>query len=285
MSQQITPELRQWIIDQARAGHRPEAVLAAMRASGWDEATAMEAMESTLQGFIDSLQKPTVQPAPLAKVAVPEPALESRPSTMQAGDRQVQVLMTMENPRVVVFGGLLSDEECDQLIELARPRLARSETVDTATGGSEVNAARTSSGMFFGRGETALHRRIEERIAALVNWPVENGEGLQILRYGPGAEYRPHHDYFDPEQPGTPAILQRGGQRVGTVVMYLNTPAQGGGTTFPDVGLEVAPFKGNAVFFSYERPHPDTRTLHGGAPVLDGEKWVATKWLRERVFV
>jgi prolyl 4-hydroxylase len=38
------------------------------------------------------------------------------------------------------------------------------------------------------------------------------------------------------------------------------------------------------VFFSYARPHPDTRTLHGGAPVLSGEKWVATKWLRERVF-
>jgi prolyl 4-hydroxylase len=27
-----------------------------------------------------------------------------------------------------------------------------------------------------------------------------------------------------------------------------------------------------------------TRTLHGGAPVLEGEKWVATKWLREREF-
>jgi prolyl 4-hydroxylase len=284
MSQQITPELRQWIIDQARAGHRPEAVLAAMRASGWDEATAIDAMESTLSGFMDSLQKPAVQPAPLAKVAVPEPALDQHPSVVKVPDREVQVLMTMEHPRVVVFGGLLSAQECDELVEMARPRLARSETVDIATGGSEVNAARTSSGMFFGRGETALHQRIEARIAALVNWPVENGEGLQILRYGPGAEYRPHHDYFDPHQPGTPAILQRGGQRVGTLVMYLNTPAQGGGTTFPDVGLEVAPIKGNAVFFSYGRAHPDTRTLHGGAPVLSGEKWVATKWLRERVF-
>ncbi len=285
MSQQITPELRQWIIDQARAGHRPEAVLAAMRTSGWDEGVALDALETTLQGFMDSLQKPAVQPAPLAQTAVPEPRLELRPSTLLAGDREVQVLMNMQSPRVVVFGGLLSEQECDQLIELARPRLARSETVDTATGGSEVNAARTSSGMFFGRGETALHQRIEERIAALVNWPVEHGEGLQILRYGPGAEYRPHHDYFDPAQPGTPAILQRGGQRVGTLVMYLNTPAQGGGTTFPDVGLEVAPIKGNAVFFSYGRAHPDTRTLHGGAPVVTGEKWVATKWLRERVFI
>jgi prolyl 4-hydroxylase len=67
--------------------------------------------------------------------------------------------------------------------------------------------------------------------------------------------------------------------------MYLNEPQQGGGTTFPDAGLEVAPQRGNAVFFSYDRPTPATRTLHGGAPVIVGEKWVATKWLREREFV
>ena len=117
-----------------------------------------------------------------------------------------------------------------------------------------------------------------------MNWPVENGEGLQILQYRPGAEYKPHYDYFDPNEPGTPTILKRGGQRVATVVMYLSEPAKGGGTTFPDVGLEVAPKRGNAVFFSYDRPHPSTHTLHGGAPVIEGEKWIATKWLRERRF-
>ena len=116
-----------------------------------------------------------------------------------------------------------------------------------------------------------------KRIAALVNWPLENGEGIQILRYGPGAEYKPHHDYFDPVHPGTATILRRGGQRVGTVVMYLNTPDKGGATVFPDVGLDVAPVRGNAVFFAYDRPHPSTRTLHGGAPVIAGVKWVATK--------
>jgi prolyl 4-hydroxylase len=167
---------------------------------------------------------------------------------------------------------------------LSSPRLSRSETVDNATGGSEVNASRTSDGMFFERGETPLIQRIEARIGELLRWPVENGEGLQILRYRPGAEYRPHQDYFDPVHPGTARVLQRGGQRVGTLVMYLNTPRGGGATTFPEVGLDVAPVRGNAVFFSYDRPAASTRTLHGGAPVIDGEKWVATKWLREGVF-
>ena len=123
--------------------------------------------------------------------------------------------------------------------------------------------------------------RLATFYGALLDWPVENGEGLQILRYGPGAQYKPHYDYFDPERPGTQSILKRGGQRVGSLVMYLNTPRCGGATTFPDVKFEVAAIKGNAVFFSYDRPHPMTRTLHGGAPVIEGEKWVATKWLRE----
>jgi prolyl 4-hydroxylase len=279
--QQVTPELRQWIIAQAQAGHQPEVVLQSMRASGWQEDVAISALEEVLQGFLADHARASGLPAP---VPVPEADLRDSPSALRAGGRDVKVLLAMRNPRVIVFGGLLSDDECDELIALSKPKLARSETVITSTGGSEVNAARTSEGMFFERGENPLVRRIESRIAELLNWPLEHGEGLQILHYQPGAEYKPHHDYFDPAHAGTPTILKRGGQRVGTLVMYLNTPAKGGGTTFPDVHLEIGPLKGNAVFFSYDRAHPVTRTLHGGAPVVEGEKWVATKWLREGRF-
>jgi prolyl 4-hydroxylase len=279
--QQVTPELRQWIIEQAESGHPADSVLKAMLASGWTEDVAVEALESTLRGHLEAhAQQQGLPPA----VPVPDPALDESPLYLDGGDRRVAVLQAMYNPRVVVFGGLLSDEECEQLIAQATPRLARSLTVATKTGGEEVNADRTSNGMFFQRGENDLIRRIEARIARLVNWPVENGEGLQVLHYTPGTEYKPHYDYFDPSEPGTPTILRRGGQRVGTLVMYLGEPEKGGGTVFPDVHLEVAPKRGNAVFFSYERAHPSTRTLHGGSPVLAGEKWIATKWLRERRF-
>ena len=282
-AQSITPELRRWIVEQAEAGCRPQDVIEAMKTSGWNEDVAVKAMEHTLRDHLATLgpEEDELPPA----TPVPEPMPEGTATLLSAAGHTVRVLSSMKSPRVVVFGGLLSDEECVALMALAQPRLARSETVDNTTGGSEVNAARTSDGMFFERGEHELIRVIEQRIAALLGWPVENGEGLQILRYRPGAEYRPHHDYFDPAHAGTPRILQRGGQRVGSLVMYLNTPDAGGATTFPDVGLEVGPLRGNAVFFSYERAHPSTKTLHGGAPVVAGEKWVATKWLRQGVFV
>lgn len=279
MSQQaITPELCDWISEQSRAGHSSDTILAAMLGSGWQASIAHQALARVLGATS------AVTPPPNATPGLPEPDLSRFAAVVDAGDRAVKVLMSLRQPRVVVFGDLLSDEECDGIAALAGSRLSRSETVATGAEGSEVNSARTSDGMFFERGENELIRRVEQRIATLLRWPPDHGEGLQVLRYRPGAEYQPHYDYFEPGHVSTPAILARGGQRVATLVMYLNTPEAGGSTIFPDIGLDVAPVKGNAVFFSYDRPHPSTQTLHGGSPVLAGEKWVATKWLRQAVF-
>ncbi len=298
MKQTVTPALRQWIIEQASAGFAPDAVLEAMKSSGWDEDVAISAMESTLREHLQSQNKSATRASPpaadvprtaspvVARPAsgLPDVALSGAANQIDVGDGLVEVIASLINPRVLVLGHFLSDEECDGLIAAARPRMARSLTVETKSGGEELNPDRTSNGMFFTRGQTPLIERIEARIARLVNWPLENGEGLQVLHYRPGAEYKPHYDYFDPKEPGTPTIVKRGGQRVATLIMYLNEPTRGGATVFPDIGLEVAPLRGNAVFFSYDKPEPSTRSLHGGTPVLEGEKWVATKWLREGVF-
>lgn len=277
--QAISPELREWIVTQLAVGHSVPSLRASMRAAGWHDDAADAALSEV------EMKVAGIAAVPEPGKAMPGPDLSAAPLYVDAGDRRVQVLQTMRNPRVIVFGDLVSDEECEALIAAARQRLARSLTVETQTGGEALNVDRTSDGMFFERGENPVVARLEQRIAKLLQWPLEFGEGLQILRYAPGAQYRPHYDYFDPGEPGTPVILRRGGQRVATLVMYLQEPEQGGATTFPDVGLEVAPKRGTGVFFSYERPDPATRTLHGGAPVLSGEKWVATKWLREREFI
>ncbi|MCU0925258.1 MAG: 2OG-Fe(II) oxygenase [Hydrogenophaga sp.] len=299
MNQNITPELRSWIVEQAQAGFAPEIILNSMKAAGWKEPVALQALESTLRDHLARQSAGrTLQPSPVVATAPVQPAaaqhspthavpsidLSQSPREIALDDRTVRVISSMNLPRVVVLGGFLSDEECDALIADASPRMARSLTVETKTGGESLNPDRTSNGMFFNRGESALLQRIEARIARLIGWPVENGEGMQVLHYKPGAEYKAHYDYFDPAEPGTPSILKRGGQRVGTLLMYLNNPLRGGGTTFPDAGLEVMPQRGHAVFFSYDRPDPGTRSLHGGAPVLEGEKWIATKWLRQREF-
>ena len=279
---QANTDLLKWLNECLARGHSAASLTASAVQSGWHADVVRAAMAEALGHELVAHR----HGAPSAmSTTVPGPDLSQSPTFVQTADRRVAIWTVVKHPKVVVFGDLLSSDECDALIELAQPKLSRSLTVDNQTGGDEVNSARTSDGMFFNRGENDMCERIERRLADLVRWPYENGEGLQVLRYRHGAQYVPHYDYFDPLQPGTPRILERGGQRVGTIVMYLRTPERGGATIFPDIGLEVAPIKGSAVFFSYDRPHPDTRTLHGGMPVTLGEKYVATKWMREREFI
>lgn len=279
--QTITPELRAWIVAQAQQGFPADAVLKSMMDSGWNEEVAIDALETTLRDHLQGVQAQAVLPP---AIPVPQLCLEESPLYVDVDGHRIHILTRVSTPDIVVFGNVLTPDECDALIAAAKPRLNRSLTVATKTGGEELNADRTSSGMFFRRDENEVVKTLERRLAALTHWPIENGEGLQILHYHPGAEYKPHYDYFDPNELGTPTILKRGGQRVATIVMYLNEPEKGGGTTFPDIGLEVAPKRGNAVYFSYSRAHTSSKSLHGGAPVIAGEKWVATKWLRERRF-
>ena len=269
-----TPALMQWLTTQLAAGHAPPALQQSLLDSGWSIYIAQAAVAACTQ---------PLAPSP-PRGALPFPDLQQHPNHIDVGDRQVQVLLSMEKPRLILFGNLLSEGECDQLIADARPDMARSRTVVTQANSDEINPDRTSRGMFYGLGQTPTVSRLEARIATLLRWPVENGEGLQILNYHPGAEYKPHHDYFNPQEPSSTAILKRGGQRVGTLVIYLNDVPNGGCTFFPESQLRIHPRKGHAVFFAYPSASVSTLTLHGGDPVITGEKWIATKWLRERAF-
>lgn len=212
---------------------------------------------------------------------LPEPLRRPTQTRIDVGDRVVSVLAQSEAPRIVLLGNVLSDEECDALIALARPKMEQARVVDPVTGQLEGHESRTSEGTYFLVEENELVATIDRRLARLIQWPVENGEGLQILHYRPGGEYQPHYDFFDPSVPGATAT---GGNRVATIIVYLQVPEEGGATRFTDIGFEVVPQKGCALFFSYECPSPETLTLHAGLPVVSGEKWIATRWVRERAY-
>lgn len=184
----------------------------------------------------------------------------------------------MECPKIEVYDNFLTKTECQLLINTAASKLQRSMVVDNSTGGSMLNENRTSYGMSFKVGENLVVEEIERRIAELIGVPVAHGEGLQILRYAIGQEYKPHYDYFDPNSSALEEQIKN--NRIKTVLMYLNTPEEGGATIFPDAGVSIEAKQGSALVFSYPEPIPGSKTLHGGSPVIAGEKWVATKWIR-----
>ncbi|MGH8443619.1 MAG: 2OG-Fe(II) oxygenase, partial [Solimonas sp.] len=206
---------------------------------------------------------------------------------LNAADRQVRVAMRAERPAIAVLDGVLDDEECAAVIALARPRLTPSTVVDPDSGDDVAAEHRNSEGMFFRLAETPLIERLDRRISALMGLPMAHGEGLQVLRYGPGAQSTPHFDFLLPSNEANRASIARSGQRVATLVVYLNEVEAGGETVFPELGWAVAPRRGHAVYFEYcnSAQQLDPKSLHAGAPVTRGEKWALTKWMRQRPFV
>eukprot|EP00249_Psilotum_nudum_P009659 c22073_g1_i1 orf=164-1066(+) len=215
-------------------------------------------------------------------------------------DKRTWVEFLSWEPRAFVYHNFLSKEECEYLINLAKPHMVKSTVVDSATGGSKDSRVRTSSGAFLHRGQDKIIRGIEKKIADFTFIPVEHGEGLQILHYEVGQKYDPHYDYFHDE-----FNTKNGGQRIATVLMYLSNVEAGGETIFPSAkvnssslpwwddlsecakeGLSVRPKQGDALLFWSSKPDGmlDPSSLHGGCPVISGDKWSATKWMRVHEF-
>jgi prolyl 4-hydroxylase len=276
----IRPELREWILATTRAGHSVPDVLRLMDENGYNPRQSRSIVAEVLKMPLAALNATTQHTAAAKAPQGMRTKHPEAPEVMVDG-RAIGVSLSVDAPTLRVLDGILSEQECGDLIELARPRLQRTLTVDT-DGRYQVDQRRTSEGTFFAIDELPLIGLIEQRLSRLLEIPVNHGEGLQILHYLPGQQYEPHYDWFDPELPSFGPMTKLGGQRIASVVMYLNTPEQGGGTAFPAVGLTITARRGSAVYFAYEGG--DRTSLHAGLPVTRGEKWIATKWLRERPF-
>lgn len=202
---------------------------------------------------------------------------------LDLGDRVVRRTMSLGSLEVALYEDFLSEEEIAHIIKTAEPTLERSKVVGPNMSNLET-PIRTSDGTFLSVGQDAIVTAIEARIERLTKIPAAHGEGLQVLRYRGAQEYKPHFDFFEPQSPDEARQIDLAGNRVGTLILYLNDVEKGGGTYFPQLNLAIHPKKGSALWFAYLGADgvPDMRSEHAGLPVLAGEKWIATKWLRQR---
>jgi len=273
--------LGDWIDQQLELGWAADALVQTMEERG----VAGGASRAIVEAFVNA--RVLGSPRPVDAVELVEAPRLPRGTSIRTGDRTVRVAARIDRPVLSVLNDVLNDDECTELIELARPRLQPSTIVDPQTGRDVVTGLRTSSGMFFRPFENALVARIDRRLAELMNLPIEHGEGLQVLHYASGAGSAPHHDFLAPTNAANCASVARSGQRVSTLVAYLNDVPAGGETLFPAIGLSVSPQRGHAVCFEYcnRAGELDEALLHASRPVEQGEKWVATKWMRSQRFV
>ena len=188
-----------------------------------------------------------------------------------------------ETPLIRRLPGAIHPLVLDTLINLAAPLVKLSQIVDARTGEVRADPMRNSSHITLApRQHDHVLEAIERCISGVTGLPVLNGEFLQILRYQPGQEFRPHVDYFNESGAGSYRSLADGGQRAQTVLTYLNDDYSGGSTFFPELQLDVKARRGDMLHFhnlgADGLGHKDS--LHAGMPVTAGEKWLLSQWIR-----
>lgn len=193
------------------------------------------------------------------------------PATMPAGER------LRDSPELTLFRGLFTPEESNYLAEAATPRLRPAVVVDDKTGKQVPHPVRTSESAGFPAPlENPAVHALNRRIAAASATDVAQGEPLQVLRYQPGQEYKPHLD----------AIPGFANQRILTMLVYLNNDYEGGETSFPRARLKVKGKKGDGLLFRNvdAAGRCDEMSGHAGLPVTKGVKLLASRWIRARPY-
>lgn len=187
------------------------------------------------------------------------------------------------SPHIILLRDFISEEERLHLLSL--PEFHPSTVVDAETGISKVSPYRTGDMAMLKAKQDLVVREIENRVAAVTYTRPEQGEPLQIVRYKRGQRYKPHNDWFD-RVPQNAPILAQGGQRIKTLMIYLQCPKSGGATEFTQLGIKVKPELRAALMWDNLLPdgQEDQRLMHRGAPVGKGVKIIATRWIRQRAW-
>ena len=177
------------------------------------------------------------------------------------------------DPPVYVIDDFLSPNECKYIIQMSEKKVEKSLVVDPLSGAGVPHPSRTSFSFYHGYDIKWLISRVYR----LTNIPQENQEPTQVARYLKGQFYQSHLDALDK--------IGKEGQRVGTVLLYLNDVKNGGATFFNELNLRVHPKQGMALIFFPAKMDGtiESKALHT-AETVDDLKWVSQVWLRNKKY-
>lgn len=198
----------------------------------------------------------------------------------------VQMEKHHDAPRVFTIPNFLPAPVCAWLIKAASRRLEPTKIRDPS-GGMIADPSRTNSAAAFATIEPDIVVQLVcLRIAAAIGVPVQHQEPTNVLHYARGQEYRLHFDFVAPQEAAQSFAAEFAalGQRIATVLVYLNDKYEGGETEFPRLGWRHKGKTGDAMVFwnVSESGERESQSLHAGLPVTRGEKWLLSTWVRER---
>lgn len=175
----------------------------------------------------------------------------------------------------------IDQHDREHIINTANPLFRESQLV---SGGTEN--VRKSETAWLPKTDPIVEKIIR-KTCSMTNIPFEHAEKLQVVKYQPGGFYNAHYDASCDDRKECVEFEKNGGQRIVTLIIYLNDDYEGGHTEFPNLKKQYKLNKGDALlFYSLEKNgnlcHP--LSLHSGTPVKSGEKYIANVWLREKPY-
>jgi prolyl 4-hydroxylase len=181
----------------------------------------------------------------------------------------------------LLYPNMISSQEADYIIRMASSNFQDS----TIVSGMNLSVRKSQTNTINNHDPTL--RAIIERICKMVDYPFENVEPVQVIRYGSDGYYNAHYDSCPDKNEHCRQFVKNGGQRVVTVVIYLNDDFSGGHTTFINLKRQFQPKKGSGlIFYSMDKDKTKTHplSLHEGSPLTKGTKYIANIWIRENAY-
>lgn len=192
------------------------------------------------------------------------------------------------DPVIYWLDGFASEAECRHVHDRAACNLEPALVEADGCGARRPSIRSASSCWLAARGDKVLED-LEDRICDVLGCCEEATEFFHVVRYRAGTQeqYRPHLDAHDLSTSRGKRATERGGQRLATALLYLNSVENGGCTVFTELGgLQCASRCGRLLVFHNclaGGNDADPRLRHAGEPVMTGseDKWVCNKWIRE----
>jgi prolyl 4-hydroxylase len=180
-----------------------------------------------------------------------------------------------------IYPNFITEEEAQYILNSSNNKYIESEVV-----GGINTQIRKSKTCWLDKNDATI-RKIIQRVCKLGNYSFDNAEELQVVKYDPNGYYNEHHDSCCDNNKRCMDFNKQGGNRVITMVIYLNDDFDGGETRFINLDKKFKPAKYSGIRFYPMNKNGDkchNLALHAGMPITSGNKYIANIWIRENIF-
>lgn len=177
-----------------------------------------------------------------------------------------------------VHPNFITKEDADYILEMAEYNYKDSIIVE-----DKADGIRKSQTYWLDK-DDPIAKKIITKVCAIDGYNIEQSEDIQVVKYEPNGYYREHHDSCCHDNEMCKKF-NKNGNRILTMVIYLNDEFEGGSTRFPKIDKEYKPEKYSGILFYPMNKNGDKchdNSLHAGKPVTSGEKYIANVWIREK---